>query len=60
MSENSNSWLLAAFADPARELWGLVSGGPERHVAVGRLQSPATGGPLAYRPHSGTRRRRSP
>ncbi len=44
MSEDSaDSWLLAAFADPARELWGLISCGLERQVAVGRLQSPAAG-----------------
>ena len=44
MSEDSAAnWLLAAFADPARELWGLISGGLERQVTVGRLPSPAAG-----------------
>ena len=37
----ADSWPLAVFADPARELWGLIRGGPERQAVVGRL-GPAT------------------
>jgi hypothetical protein len=40
-----DSWLLAAFADPAHKLWGLIRGGPERQAAVGRLGSPSAAPP---------------
>jgi hypothetical protein len=47
----ADSWLLAVFADPTRESWGLIRGGPERQAAVGRLGSlaaaPADGPPAA-------------
>lgn len=43
MSQDSaDNWLLAAFADPTREVWGLIRGGAERQAAVRLLGSPSS------------------
>jgi len=39
--DSADNWLLAAFADPTRDVWGLIRGGAERQATIRVLGSSA-------------------